>query len=208
MLCKGTLYIVSAPSGAGKTSLVTALVENNPEVVLSVSHTTRTPRPGEVDGQHYHFCDAQTFLTMIEDGAFLEHARVFDHFYGTSLATVEAFLAHGLDVILEIDWQGAAQVRRVLPDAQSIFILPPSRQTLQTRLQGRGQDDPAVIARRLREAVKEMRQYTAFDYLIVNDDFSQALAQLQSIFTANRLRLLPQRQKYKGLLEALLVDDA
>lgn len=205
-MSKGTLYIVSAPSGAGKTSLVARLLEVRSDLALSVSHTTRAPRPGEQDGVHYHFTDAETFLAMIEDAAFLEHARVFDNYYGTSRAAVQAQLDAGKDVILEIDWQGAQQVRRLMPGCQSIFIVPPSRETLEARLRGRGQDSDEVIERRLGEAVKEIEHHVEYDYLVVNDDFDTALRELQSIFQANRLRLRPQLERHRRLLENLLAS--
>jgi guanylate kinase len=205
---KGTLYIVSAPSGAGKTSLVAGLLETHDNLTVSVSHTTRAPRPGEQDGVHYHFTDAETFLAMIEDGAFLEHARVFDNYYGTSRAAVQGQLDAGMDVILEIDWQGAQQVRRLMPGCQSIFIVPPSRAELEARLRGRGQDSDAVIERRLGEAVKEIEHHVEYDYLVVNDDFDTALGDLQSIFRTHRLRLRPQLERHRELLEDLLASGA
>lgn len=201
---RGTLYVISAPSGAGKTSLVAALCERRPFLAVSVSHTTRAARPGEQDGVHYHFTDAETFLAMIEDGAFLEHARVFDHYYGTARATVECLLATGRDVILEIDWQGAQQVRRMMPGCLSIFILPPSRDALETRLRARGQDDEAVIRRRLTGAIEEIGHHDEFDYLVVNDDFGKALADIDAIFTANCLRLTMQRPRLGELIVNLL----
>ena len=207
-MSKGTLYIVSAPSGAGKTSLVARLLESRSDLALSVSHTTRAPRPGEQDGIHYHFTDAETFLAMIEDGAFLEHARVFDNYYGTAQASVQAQLDAGKDVILEIDWQGAQQVRRLMPACQSIFIVPPSRVALEARLRGRGQDSDEVIERRLSEAVKEIEHHVEYDYLVVNDDFDTALGELQSIFQANRLRLRPQLERHRRLLENLLASGS
>ncbi|SEQ01660.1 guanylate kinase [Ectothiorhodospira magna] len=205
-MVKGTLFIVSAPSGAGKTSLVAALLEARPDLVVSISHTTRAPRQGEVDGVHYHFVNAERFLGMIEDNAFLEHARVFDHYYGTSRAAVEAELNQGRDVILEIDWQGAQQVRRQLSDSQSIFIIPPTRDALRTRLQARGKDSSAVIERRMQDAVKEMTHYVEYDYLVVNDRFEEALADLQAIFVANRLRMWPQHHSKRALLSELLAS--
>ncbi|MDD3518931.1 MAG: guanylate kinase [Chromatiales bacterium] len=203
-MTKGTLYIVSAPSGAGKTSLVKALIGSQDDLVVSVSHTTRAPRPGEMDGVHYHFVDPERFLAMIEDAAFLEHARVFDNYYGTAQASVEAELERGRDVILEIDWQGAQQVRRLMPGCESIFILPPSRAALEQRLRARGQDPDEVIARRMRDAVQEMSHYVEYDYLVVNDDFDQALAELRSIFVARRLQLLRQQERVRPLLQELL----
>ncbi len=187
MSAPGTLFIVSAPSGAGKTSLVNALVERDRRIRISVSHTTRTRRPGEQDGRDYRFIDRQTFTDMVSDGRFLEHAEVFGNLYGTSSDWVEETLAGGEDVVLEIDWQGAAQVRRLRPDATAVFILPPSLATLARRLRQRGQDDEKVIAERLAGAQEEMTHYAEFDYLVVNDDFDVALADLQAIFRARRL---------------------
>lgn len=203
----GTLYIFSAPSGAGKTSLVKALLEATPGIVVSVSHTTRKPRPGEQDGVNYHFVDIPAFETMVAQQAFVEHARVFDNYYGTSKAAVEAQLAAGRDVILEIDWQGARQIRAWRTDAVGVFILPPSRQALEARLQGRQTDSAEVIARRMRDAVNEMRHYAEYDYLVVNDDFATALAELQAIIQAQRLRRDRQQQALAGLLPALLADS-
>ena len=201
---KATLYIVSAPSGAGKTSLVKQLIATVEDLTVSVSHTTRPKRDGEVDGVDYHFVSQETFKQMISEGAFLEHAQVFDNFYGTAQETVQQNLDNGLDVILEIDWQGAAQVRKMMPDCQSIFILPPSIEVLEQRLRHRGQDDEAVIARRMRDAVNEMSHYAEFDYLVVNDDFETALDELRSIIVSNRLTLRQQQIKLEGLLKDLL----
>jgi len=201
---QGALYIISAPSGAGKTSLVKALVDSTAEVRVSVSHTTRAPRPGETDGVHYHFVDKEAFQAMAAEGGFLEHAEVFGNFYGTSRAGVEALMEQGVDVILEIDWQGAAQIRQVMPEAVSVFILPPSRAELESRLRGRGQDSEEVIARRLAEARAEMAHHGEFDYLVVNDDFDQALAELRAVFTARRLRREVQIPRLAGLLADLL----
>jgi len=203
-LSKGTLYIISAPSGAGKTSLVRQLVATTQDVTVSVSHTTRAIRPGEVDGQDYHFVDQEAFLSMAGHSAFLEHARVFDNYYGTSQQHVERLLLNGQDVILEIDWQGARQVRRLIEDSQSIFIVPPSLEALRQRLQGRGQDDETIINRRMQDAVNEMSHYAEFDYLVVNDEFDQALHDLKSIIDANRLRQLRQERKLEHLLIELL----
>lgn len=200
----GTLYIVSAPSGAGKTSLVKALIDSMPQVRVSVSHTTRTMRPGEVDGVNYHFVDRERFLAMLERNEFLEHAEVFGNLYGTSQRWVEQTLAEGYDLILEIDWQGAQQVRRLLPEARSIFILPPTQQALRQRLTNRGQDSDEVIERRMREAVSEMSHYVEYDYLVINDDFAHALDDLKAIFRANQLRQQRQQQRHAALLEALL----
>lgn len=201
---KGTVYIVAAPSGAGKTSLVNALVEAAPELSLSISHTTRPRRPGERDGEHYHFVDAGRFTSMVADGAFLEHAEVFGNHYGTARACVLERIEAGADVILEIDWQGARQVRRALPDSVGIFILPPSRPALEERLRGRGQDSDAVIAERMHEARDEIAHHDEFDYIVVNDRFETALEDLRSIVRARRLRAGPQRRRLAGLVSELL----
>lgn len=206
-MVRGTLYVISAPSGAGKTSLVAALLGSLPDLVVSVSHTTRRPRQGEVDGKHYHFIDAETFLGMVQDGEFLEHARVFDHYYGTSRRAVEHELSQGHSVVLEIDWQGAQQVRQWMPECQSIFILPPSRAALRNRLESRGKDSDEVIIRRLRDAREDISHHAEYDYLVVNDVFDEALIQLKAIFIANRLRVRPQRYLYQALLTDLLAPD-
>jgi len=200
----GTLFIISAPSGAGKTSLVNALLKQLDGVRVSVSHTTRPQRPGEVDGVNYHFVDRDRFEAMLEAGDFLESAEVFGNCYGTSQRWVEQMLAAGTDVILEIDWQGAQQVRRLLPGAISIFILPPGREALEQRLRGRGQDAPEVIARRLAEAVSEMSHYAEADYLVINDQFDTALAELCAILGGARLRLPRQAQRHAELIAQLL----
>ena len=178
---RGHLYVVAAPSGTGKTSLVKALMAQRPSLAFSVSHTTRPRRLNEVDGRDYHFTDPDTFRRMIAAGDFLEHARVFDNLYGTGRAGVEQALARGQDLLLEIDWQGAAQVRAHLPEALDIFILPPSRAALEARLRGRGTDSEAVIARRLLDSVTELSHWAEFRYAIVNDHFEQALAGLGRI---------------------------
>lgn len=200
----GQLFIVSAPSGAGKTSLVKALVATDLAVSLSVSHTTRTARPGEVEGEDYHFVSPDVFSDMREAGAFLESATVFDNSYGTSQAAVKSQLAAGQDVILEIDWQGAEQVRHNYKDSISLFILPPSKAALESRLQGRGQDDAATIARRMQDARAEMMHYGVFDYLLVNDDFDAALVEFQGVVAAQRLvmsrQVIAQRELLQGLL--------
>jgi len=201
---RGQLYVISAPSGAGKTSLIKALRARMPELGLSVSHTTRAMRPGEQDGVHYHFVDVATFETLIAEGAFVEYARVFGNYYGTSKAAISQVLAGGQDLILEIDWQGAQQVRAQFPTVISIFVLPPSRAALRERLVGRGQDDAEVIARRLAEATLEMRQHPHYDYLIINEDFSTALDQLGCIFVNGRLRMAQQVQVEHARLENLL----
>lgn len=201
----GTLYIVSAPSGAGKTSLVKALIDSEPRIRVSVSHTTRTMRPGETDGVNYHFVAREQFHAMLDKNAFLEHAEVFGNLYGTSQAWVEQTLAEGFDLILEIDWQGAEQVRRLMPQARSIFILPPTQEALRHRLTNRGQDSGEVIEQRMREAVSEMSHYVEYDYIVINDDFSHALSDLKAIFRANQLRQQSQQQRHLGLLNELLV---
>jgi guanylate kinase len=201
----GTLYILSAPSGAGKSSLLRALLDAmGGTVAVSVSHTTRKPRPGEINGRDYHFVDLATFQAMVDEGAFLEHARVFDNHYGTSRQVVEQQLSAGQDVVLEIDWQGARLVRKLMPESTGIFILPPSRETLRERLQGRGQDDPAVIERRMCDAISEMSHYHEYDYLVINDVFERALEDLSAILRSSRLRLAPQLLGQAVLLQSLL----
>jgi len=201
----GKLYILSAPSGAGKSSLLHALLDAvGASVAVSVSHTTRKPRPGEINGKDYHFVDVATFQAMVGEGAFLEHARVFDNYYGTSRPAVEQQLAAGQDVILEIDWQGARLVRELMPESIGIFILPPTREALRERLQGRGQDDAAVIERRMRDAISEMSHYAEYEYLVINDVFERALVDLVAILRSHRLRLVQQSQVHAGLLRALL----
>ncbi len=200
----GTLYIFSAPSGAGKTSLVKALLAETEGIEVSVSHTTRAMRPGEQDGVDYHFISKDEFENLVEADAFLEHAQVFDNFYGTARSSIETRLAAGADVILEIDWQGARQVRAWKSDAVSVFILPPSRQALEARLRGRGQDNEEIIARRMRDAVSESSHYAEFDYLVINDQFELALQDLQAIVRARRLREPVQAQRHAALLAGLL----
>jgi len=200
----GKLYIISAPSGAGKTSLVKQLVADVDGLTVSISHTTRSMRPGETHGLDYYFVTAADFQVMQENEAFLEHAQVFDNFYGTARQTVEENLNQGLDVILEIDWQGAEQIKKLLPDSLSIFILPPSTQVLLQRLRNRGQDDEQIIARRMRDAVTEIRHHDEFDYLVVNDVFALALTELKSIIIANRLTRQRQLPNLRPLLTSLL----
>ena len=201
---RGQLLIVSAPSGAGKTSLIKALMEQDQRVEVSVSHTTRPPRPGEVDGVNYFFISTETFHEMREAGAFFESAEVFGHFYGTSLTQLEARLSDGADVILEIDWQGAQQVRKLLPDSAWLFILPPSLAALKSRLQARGQDAEDTIDVRMRAARDEMSHWDEADYLIINDQFDSALEALQALVRSLRLRTGQQQSALQNLIENLL----
>ncbi len=204
MTTTGNLYIISAPSGAGKTSLVKKLIATVENLIVSVSHTTRQSREGEIHGKDYFFVSVDDFRAMQNDNAFLESAQVFDNFYGTAKKTVETNLAQGDDVILEIDWQGAQQVRKLMPQSYSIFILPPSTQILRERLEGRGKDSVEIIDRRMQDAVAEMSHYGEFDYLVVNDDFNTALNELKSIIMANRLQQKSQAIKLKSLIHDLL----
>lgn len=199
---QGQLYIIAAPSGAGKTSLIRAFLQAETGIALSISHTTRPKRPGEVDGVDYHFVTPDVFQAQVAAGDFLEHAQVFGNFYGTSQSAVTQQLATGQDVILEIDWQGAQQVRRLMPQCIGIFIVPPTRAALLTRLQQRNQDSAAVIEGRMQAARDEMTHYPEFDYLIVNEVFATALADLQAIVRGQRLTLMRQQ----GVLQALLND--
>ena len=200
----GSLFIVAAPSGAGKTSLVNVLVDKYPDIRLSVSHTTRLPREGEVNGQDYFFVNQDKFAQMRDSGEFLESATVFDNSYGTSSQAVISQLKQGYDVILEIDWQGAQQVRRNHSDCTSIFILPPSKSALEQRLRGRGQDNDEIIARRMGDAEAEMSHYIEFDYLVVNNDFDVALTDLSAIIHARRHSIAVQQQVQANLLIELL----
>ncbi|WED21953.1 guanylate kinase [Vibrio sp. JC009] len=207
-MAKGTLYIVSAPSGAGKSSLINALLEKNPTYAMkvSVSHTTRGMRPGEEDGVHYHFIQKEKFEELIEQGVFLEYAEVFGNYYGTSRVWIEETLEKGIDVFLDIDWQGARQIREQMPQAKSVFILPPSNGELERRLNTRGQDSEAVIAKRMSEAKSEMSHYDEYDYVIVNDDFDVSLMDFKAIIRAERLKQDKQAAKYSGMLKALLAE--
>lgn len=204
MSTTGTLYIVSAPSGAGKTSLVKALIDTMAQVRVSVSHTTRSMRPGEVDGVNYHFTPREKFIDMLGQGDFLEHAEVFGNMYGTSHSWVKQTLAKGFDLILEIDWQGAQQVRKVVPEAKSIFILPPTHTDLRQRLNNRGQDAADVIDLRMQQAITEMSHYVEYDYIVINDDFATALEDLKAIFRSNQLQLATQQKRHTQLLCDLL----
>lgn len=201
---RGTLYIVSAPSGAGKTSLVKALLDRQPEIRVAVSHTTRLPRADEQEGINYFFVSKEGFIEMLEQSAFLEHAEVFGNYYGTASYWVNDCLNKGQDLILEIDWQGAQQVRRLIPEAQCIFILPPSRSILRKRLVQRGQDSGEVIEKRMAQARSEISHYAEFDFLIVNNDFDMALSELEAIVVGNRLKCLRQVEKLGSLLQDLL----
>ncbi|MDR3418409.1 MAG: guanylate kinase [Nevskia sp.] len=207
----GSIWIVSAPSGAGKTSLTRALVERLGQrgvpAAISVSYTTRAPRVGEVDGTHYHFVDDARFLAMVEAGEFLEHADVFGRRYGTGMAETDRQLAAGTELLLDIDWQGARQIKGRRPGALGVFVLPPSAAELERRLRGRGQDDPAVIAQRMAAARAEMSHFAEYDYLIVNDDFERALDELQTLVLARRLRLPAQQLRHADLLGGLLAAN-
>lgn len=197
---KGNIYIVTAPSGAGKTSLVRALLEADKEVQLSVSYTTRAPRPGEANGKDYHFVDEKTFLDMLQRGDFLESAEVYGNRYGTSQSWIEGVIGSGADILLEIDWQGAAQVRRIFPQAIGIFILPPSLEALTQRLKGRGTDSEEVIARRLAAAREDIRHVEEFDYVIINDLFDTALQELLAVVRAQRLRMARQLARHAATI--------
>lgn len=199
----GNLFIVAAPSGAGKTSLVKALLSNDAGIQLSVSYTTRAPRPGEVDGQHYHFVSREAFQEMLGRGDFLESAEVYGNFYGTSQSWIAASRASGRDILLEIDWQGASQVRKLIPEAIGIFILPPSVEALRERLTGRGQDAEEVIERRLAAAREDISHAGEFDYVIINDDFGTALQDLLAVIRAQRLGVAAQFERHGGLIAGL-----
>ena len=200
----GTLFVVAAPSGAGKSSLVNALLEREPTISLSISHTTRPPRVGELYGRHYYFVERDAFEKQVAEGIFLEHAEVHGNLYGTSGTTVQALLAQGRDVLLEIDWQGAQQIRRSKPDCVSVFILPPSRAELERRLRGRGSDSAAVIERRLRNSREEIGHAHEFDFILINDVFSDALDDLQAIVRAVRQRSGLQWRRHETLIAELL----
>ncbi|HII3799113.1 TPA: guanylate kinase [Pasteurella multocida] len=206
-MAQGNLYILSAPSGAGKSSLISALLnqQQDNKMMVSVSHTTRQPRPGEQEGVHYYFVSVEAFESLIEQDLFLEYAKVFGgNYYGTSLPAIEENLAKGIDVFLDIDWQGAQQIRQKVPNVKSIFILPPSLAELERRLIGRGQDSTEVIAARMSKAIDEISHYNEYDYVIVNDVFEQALADFQAILRAERLTLMHQQKQNQALIEQLL----
>ncbi|MBT0586801.1 guanylate kinase [Alteromonas oceanisediminis] len=208
----GNLFILSAPSGAGKSSLIKALLEKHcgsdplasKSMRVSVSHTTRKPRPGEVDGEHYHFVDREAFEQLIQEGAFFEWAEVFDNYYGTSRLAIEDTLSRGVDVFLDIDWQGARQVKALMPDAVGIFILPPSISVLRDRLDSRGQDSDEVIQARMQKAKDEMSHFNEFDYMLINDDFETALVGLENIVFAQREKVSNQRLRHSDLISDLL----
>lgn len=202
-MSRGTLFIVTAPSGAGKTSLVKALIEREQQLCVSVSHTTRAKRPGEIDGVNYHFVDEATFMEMLREGSFFESAHVYGNHYGTSQLWVNEQLSAGLDVILEIDWQGAVQIRNLDPSACSIFILPPSLETLETRLQNRAQDDTETIEKRMSEAVAEISHVAEANFVIINDDFDTALEDLSAVIRSSRLTMRYQETNQSALLSSL-----
>ena len=206
-MSQGNLYILSAPSGAGKSSLISALLasDSSTQKMVSVSHTTRAPRPGEVEGVHYYFVSKEEFESLIEQDLFLEYAKVFGgNYYGTSLPAIEENLAKGIDVFLDIDWQGAQQIRKKVPSVKSIFILPPSLPELERRLIGRGQDSEEVISERMSKAISEISHYDEYDYVIVNDDFEKALKDLQSILQSERLTKDYQQKQNAMLIKQLL----
>lgn len=201
---RGNLFILSAPSGAGKSSLINALLKKHTDMKVSVSHTTRSPRPGEENGVHYHFVSTDEFKALIEKNDFFEWAQVFDNYYGTSKQAIESQLDAGIDVFLDIDWQGAQQVRKIMPSVQTIFILPPSKKELKQRLNNRGQDSADVIAGRMAQAQSETSHYNEYDFVIVNDDFESALADIEIIVMAQRLTLKAQEDRHQVLLNSLL----
>ncbi|BED90514.1 MULTISPECIES: guanylate kinase [Pseudoalteromonas] len=201
---RGNLFILSAPSGAGKSSLITALLKKHADMKVSVSHTTRSPRPGEENAVHYHFVSADEFKALIAKDDFFEWAQVFDNYYGTSKQAIESQLNAGIDVFLDIDWQGAQQVREIMPSVQTIFILPPSKAELEQRLNNRGQDSAEVIAGRMAKAQSETSHYNEYDYVVVNDDFETALSNIETIVLAQRLTLKAQASRHHDLITNLL----
>ncbi|QCI22871.1 guanylate kinase [Buchnera aphidicola] len=205
-MSQGILFIISAPSGTGKSSLIQGLLQskNLCNIQVSVSYTTRIIRPGELHGKHYHFVSKKEFQIMIKQESFLEYAKVFSNYYGTSRQSIERMLFSGIDVFLDIDWQGAKQIKYKMPESKSIFLLPPSKDTLYKRLRERGQDSDIVIANRMEKAVDEMKHYSEYDYLIINDDFKQAVNDLKTIITAEHLCLFHQKNKYNLLISNLL----
>ena len=201
---RGNLFILSAPSGAGKSSLIGALLKKHSDMKVSVSHTTRSPRPGEENGVHYHFVSVDEFKALIEKNDFFEWAQVFDNYYGTSKQAIESQLEAGIDVFLDIDWQGAQQIRKLVDDVETIFILPPSKEELESRLNNRGQDSAEVIAGRMAKSQSETSHYNEYDYVVVNDDFDTALTEIETIVMAKRLSLKSQTVRHQALLENLL----
>lgn len=204
---RGNLFILSAPSGAGKSSLINALLKKHADMKVSVSHTTRAPRPGEENGVHYHFASTDEFKALIAKDDFFEWAQVFDNYYGTSKQAIESQLDAGIDVFLDIDWQGARQVKAQIPDTATIFVAPPSKEELKRRLTQRGQDSAEVIAERMTKAVSEISHYHEFDFIVVNDDFEAALNELDAIVTTRRLRKEKQIIRYQSLFDNLLTDN-
>ena len=204
----GNLFVIAAPSGAGKSSMIDALLKRHPQgaMQVSVSTTTRKPRPGEKDGVHYYFVDEASFLQQVDQGNFYEHAKVFDHYYGTSRHVIEDTLASGVDVFLDIDWQGTRQVKAAYPGVHTIFILPPSTAELERRLRTRGQDSDEVIAKRMAKAQHEMAHYSEFGYIIVNEDFDKSVDQLEHIVLCQRLRRSKQQIRYREILQDLLAE--
>jgi len=203
----GKLIVISAPSGAGKTTLIEALCEADPNLMVSVSHTTRPARDGETDGIAYHFTDIDSFMEMVNTGQFFEHAKVFDNYYGTSKAALESQLSKGIDVILEIDWQGTERVRQLMPASISIFILPPSYQALETRLTGREEDDAGTIQRRMDDAINELSHYREYDYLVINDEFELALSELQGLIAALRENQRPKQANLNDFVARLMAKN-
>ena len=201
---RGNLFILSAPSGAGKSSLINALLKKHADMKVSVSHTTRAPRPGENDAEHYHFVSVDEFKALIAKDDFFEWAQVFDNYYGTSKQAIEEQLAAGIDVFLDIDWQGARQVREIVDDVKTIFILPPSKQELEQRLNNRGQDSAEIIAGRMAQAQSETSHYDEYDFVVVNDDFDTALSEIESVVIAQRLTLKAQTTRHQTLINELL----
>lgn len=204
---KGNLFIVSSPSGAGKSSLISALLEKHNDMKVSVSHTTRAPRPGEENAVHYHFTDVDNFKQLIDQGQMYEWAEVFGNYYGTSKAAIQNQLEQGIDVFLDIDWQGAQQVRKLDDQVKTIFILPPSREELESRLNKRGQDSAEVIANRMAQAQSEMSHYDEYDFVLINDDFDQTLQAFEQIVLAHRQQLANQQSKFANLITELLAND-